>query len=203
MNSNNATSTTLTKSNVEIWKQKRLVDQLEKTKGNGTSMITLIIPPDTQLSRVNKLVTTELGTASCIKSRVTRNSVVNALKSLQHRLKLITKLPQNGLALFCGTVSDEGKERKMLSVIEPIAPLTRFSYLCDSSFHVEQLREQLQESDKYGFIIADGHGYLFATLQGNNLNIVGRSSVSLPKKHNKGGQSAPRFERLRKYLHLI
>jgi len=193
----NANTTTNNKANIDAWRQKRLVERLENAKGNGTSMITLLVPNDTQLIRLNKLITTELGTASCIKSRMNRNSVVNALKSIQHRLKLITKLPPNGLAIFCGTVSDEGKERKELTVLEPIAPLSRFVYLCDSSFHVEQLREQLQESDKYGFIVADGHGYLFATLQGNNLKIEARSCVSLPKKHNKGGQSAVRFERLR------
>jgi len=193
----NANTTINNKANIDAWRQKRLVERLENAKGNGTSMITLLVPNDTQLIRLNKLITTELGTASCIKSRANRNSVVNALKSIQHRLKLITKLPPNGLAIFCGTVSDEGKERKELTVLEPIAPLSRFVYLCDSSFHVEQLREQLQESDKYGFIVSDGHGYLFATLQGNNLKIEARSCVSLPKKHNKGGQSAVRFERLR------
>jgi len=188
---------TIKSNNVEVWKQKRLVERLEQAKGNGTSMITLLIPADTQLARVSKLLTTELGTASCIKSRANRNSVVTALKSIQNRVKLIKKLPPNGLAIFCGTVSDDGKERKEMTLIEPIAGLTRFLYLCDSSFHVEQLREQLQESDKYGFIVADGRGYLFATLQGSNVKIETRSCVSLPKKHNKGGQSAVRFERLR------
>ena len=193
----NSTNADNNKANVDAWRQRRLVERLEKAKGNGTSMITLLIPADTQQTRLNKLITTELGTASCIKSRVNRNSVVNALKSIQHRVKLIRKIPPNGLAIFCGTVSDDGKERKELTVLEPIAPLTRFVYLCDSSFHVEQLREQLSESDKYGFIVADGHGYLFATVQGNNVKIEARSCVSLPKKHNKGGQSAVRFERLR------
>jgi peptide subunit release factor 1 (eRF1) len=39
---------------------------------NGTSMISLIIPPKDQVSRVNKMLADEYGTASNIKSRVNR-----------------------------------------------------------------------------------------------------------------------------------
>lgn len=43
----------------------------------------------------------------------------------------------------------------------------------------------------------DGNGSLFATLQGNQRDIILKFSVDLPKKHGRGGQSAPRFGRLR------
>ena len=33
--------------NVEIWKVKKLIKSLEAARGNGTSMISLIIPPGT------------------------------------------------------------------------------------------------------------------------------------------------------------
>lgn len=39
---------------------------------NGTSMISLIIPPKDQISRVSKMLSDEYGTASNIKSRVNR-----------------------------------------------------------------------------------------------------------------------------------
>lgn len=39
---------------------------------NGTSMISLIIPPKDQISRVAKMLADEFGTASNIKSRVNR-----------------------------------------------------------------------------------------------------------------------------------
>ena len=39
---------------------------------NGTSMISLIIPPKDQVSRINKMLADEYGTASNIKSRVNR-----------------------------------------------------------------------------------------------------------------------------------
>lgn len=58
---------------------------------NGTSMISLIIPPKDQISRVSKMLADEYGTASNIKSRVNRLSVLGAITSVQQRLKLYTK----------------------------------------------------------------------------------------------------------------
>ena len=55
----------------------------------------------------------------------------------------------------------------------------------------------LEDDDKFGFIIIDGNGILFATLQGSNKTVLQRMSVELPKKHGRGGQSAMRFARLR------
>jgi peptide chain release factor subunit 1 len=77
--------------NVEIWKIKKLIKSLELARGNGTSMISLIIPPKDQISRVSKMLADEFGTASNIKSRVNRLSVLGAITSVQHRLKLYTK----------------------------------------------------------------------------------------------------------------
>ena len=58
--------------NVEIWKVKKLIKSLQAARGNGTSMISLIIPPGDQISRVSKMLADEYGTASNIKSRVNR-----------------------------------------------------------------------------------------------------------------------------------
>ena len=48
-----------------------------------------------------------------------------------------------------------------------------------------------------GFIIVDGNGALFAIVRGSSREVLKSISVDLPKKHNKGGYSAPRFARLR------
>jgi peptide chain release factor subunit 1 len=61
--------------NIELWKVKKLIKSLDSARGNGTSMISLIIPPRDQISRVNKMLADEFGTASNIKSRVNRLSV--------------------------------------------------------------------------------------------------------------------------------
>jgi len=74
---------------ISYWKQKKIVETLEQYSGQHTSLISLLLPPDTQIAKVSKMLTSELGTASCIKSRVTRLAVIEALKSIQQRMKLI------------------------------------------------------------------------------------------------------------------
>ncbi|CAF4112480.1 unnamed protein product [Rotaria sp. Silwood1] len=80
-----------TDKNVEIWKIKKLIKSLEAARGNGTSMISLIIPPRDQVPRIAKMLADEYGTASNIKSRVNRLSVLSAITSVQARLKLYNK----------------------------------------------------------------------------------------------------------------
>ena len=55
-------------------------------------MISLILPPKDQISRAAKMLADEFGTASNIKSRVNRLSVLSAITSTQQRLKLFTKV---------------------------------------------------------------------------------------------------------------
>ncbi|CAN7943060.1 hypothetical protein HPB47_022003 [Ixodes persulcatus] len=184
--------------NVEIWKIKKLIKSLEAARGNGTSMISLIIPPKDQISRVSKMLADEFGTASNIKSRVNRLSVLGAITSVQHRLKLYTKVPPNGLVIYCGTiVTEEGKEKKVNIDFEPFKPINTSLYLCDNKFHTEALSALLADDNKFGFIVMDGNGALFGTLQGNTREVLHKFTVDLPKKHGRGGQSALRFARLR------
>jgi len=161
-------------------------------------MISLIIPPKDQISRVSKMLADEFGTASNIKSRVNRLSVLGAITSVQHRLKLYTKVPPNGLVIYCGTiVTDEGKEKKVNIDFEPFKPINTSLYLCDNKFHTEALSALLADDNKFGFIVMDGNGALFGTLQGNTREVLHKFTVDLPKKHGRGGQSALRFARLR------
>jgi peptide chain release factor subunit 1 len=55
----------------------------------------------------------------------------------------------------------------------------------------------LADDNKFGFIVMDGNGALFGTLQGNTRDVLHKFTVDLPKKHGRGGQSALRFARLR------
>ena len=123
---------------VEMWKVKKLIKSLTAARGNGTSMISLVIPPKDQVSRISKMLTDEYGTASNIKSRVNRLSVLGAITSTQQRLKLYNKVPDNGLVLYCGTIlTDEGKEKRVNIDFEPFKPINTSLYLCDNKFHTE------------------------------------------------------------------
>ena len=140
----------------------------------------------------------EQGTASNIKSRVNRLSVLSAITSTQQRLKLYNKVPPNGLVVYCGEIiTSEGKERKINIDFEPFKPINTSLYLCDNKFHTESLSELLESDQKFGFIVMDGNGSLFGTLSGNTREVLQKLSVDLPKKHGRGGQSALRFARLR------
>ncbi|ODQ81268.1 hypothetical protein BABINDRAFT_160640 [Babjeviella inositovora NRRL Y-12698] len=184
--------------NIEIWKVKKLIKSLQMVRGNGTSMISLIIPPKGQISLNQKMLTDEYGTASNIKSRVNRLSVLTAITSTQQKLKLYNKVPTNGLIIYCGEViTEEGKEKKLTIDFEPFKPINTSLYLCDNKFHTEALSELMENDDKFGFIVMDGNGALFGTLSGNTREVLHKFTVDLPKKHGRGGQSALRFARLR------
>ena len=148
-------------------------------------MISLILPPKDQISRAAKMLADEFGTASNIKSRVNRLSVLSAITSTQQRLKLFTKVPPNGLVIYCGTIlTDDNKEKKVNIDFEPFKPINTSLYLCDNKFHTEALQELLESDDKFGFIVMDGNGSLFGTLAGNTREILHKFSVRLPKTRN-------------------
>jgi len=183
---------------IEQWKLRRLIKQLDNAKGAGTSMISLIIPPKDDISRSQKMLTEEYGTASCIKSRVNRLSVLAAITSTQQRLKMYNRTPKNGLIVYCGEiVTEDGKEKKLTIDFEPFKPISTTMYLCDNKFHTEDLAELLESDDRFGFLIIDGNGSLYGVVSGNHREVLHKFSVELPKKHGRGGQSALRFARLR------
>lgn len=67
-----------------------------------------------------------------------RLSVLDAITSTQQRLKLYTKVPPNGLVMYCGTImTEEGKERRVTIDFEPFKPINTSLYLCDNKFHTE------------------------------------------------------------------
>ena len=94
---------------------------------------------------------------------------LGAITSVQHRLKLYSKVPPNGLVVYCGTiVTEEGKEKKVNIDFEPFKPINTSLYLCDNKFHTEALTALLADDNRFGFIVMDGNGALFGTLQVRN-----------------------------------
>ena len=144
------------------------------------------------------MLTEEYGTAKNIKSCVNRLSVLSAITTTQHKLKLYKNIPPNGLIIYSGSMlMEDGKEKKVNIDLEPFKPIHKSLYLCDNKFHTDILAQLLDKSELYGFIIMDGNGCLYATLEGDNKTILRKFKVELPKKHSSGGQSALRFSRLR------
>ena len=183
--------------NLEMFRLKKLIQDLDQMRGLGTSMITLIINYKDQISQFSKMLVDEVGKATNIKSRVTRQNVIDALTSTMEKLRLYNKTPSNGLVIFCGLVQIPTGGEKMIKIdLEPFKPINTSLYRCDNIFHTDELKSLLVDSDKFGFLIMDGNGSLFGLLQGNTKIILNQFKVNLPKKHSKGGQSANRFSRL-------
>ena len=194
---------------IEQWKLRRTVQHLSTLRGRGTSLVTMVVPAQAQLSRVMTLLTDEIGLSSCIKSSQTRRNVQQALSSAQGRLRLYTQntLPANGLVVYAGIVYDEEQHRetRISMCVEPLQPLQHALYRCETHFITDFLEKQVLDAvidgkgSRYGMIVVDGNGCLFARLDSQQgTAILKRFQVSLPKKHGCGGQSAARFERLRR-----
>lgn len=75
---------------------------LEKCKGQGTSLVSLIRKAGTQPGDVSRYVTEELSAASNIKSRTNRQGVQRALRSVQAYVKGMRNFSGNGVAIFAG-----------------------------------------------------------------------------------------------------
>lgn len=81
-------------------------------------------------------------------------------------MKLYKGTPDNGLIIFCGQILlDDGKtEKKVTYDITPFRPVQAFGYHCQGTFETSCMKYMLEDDEKFGFIIVDGNGALFATL---------------------------------------
>ena len=187
-------------SSLEQFRLKKSLKTLSSKEGRGTELVSLYVPPGRQISEVLGMLRDEYGTASNIKSNVTRKNVQDAIVKVQQRLKLFKKVPDTGLVIFCGAIPQNGgpgSERIETYVIIPPEPIQVYLYRCDAKFHTEYLEEFLKEKETYGITVIDASEATFATLQGRRLEIVQKITSGVPGKFAKGGQSQRRFERAR------
>ena len=78
-----------------------------------------------------------MGTATNIKSRVNKLSVLSAIKPTQERLKLYNSGPINGLVIYCGTIlTNENKEKKVSIDLEPFRPINTSLYVIINSIQM-------------------------------------------------------------------
>lgn len=111
----------------------------------------------------------------------------------------VTKVPKNGICLFCGIISNEEKEGKKIIIdFEPIKPIKSSSYICDSYFHVDCLKEMVIPHEKYGYIIVGGQRCIIGCISGDTKKILEAFNVEVNKSQKKGGQSALRFQRIQR-----
>ena len=175
---------------------------MARKEGRGTELISLYVPPDRRIHEVLSQLREELGTASNIKSRTTRQNVQDAIERTSQRLRLFKEPPPTGLVIFCGAIPQNGagSEKMEIYTLIPPEPITVGFYRCDARFHVEPLLALVAEKDTYGILVIDGTEAVVATLKGRRVDIVKSFTSGIPGKSRAGGQSARRFERIREQV---
>ena len=178
---------------------KKRIKELRIKKGFHTELITLLIPSKRKIHEVTSYLRNEISESSNIKSKLTRKNVIDSITALLQKLKNIKRVPENGLIMFSGAIpqgNSPGTEKNELYIIEPLQPISSFKYHCASEFFLEPLEKMLDEKERYGLIVIDNKEFAIGTVTGNYINIIKTSSSGIASKHNAGGQSQRRFERL-------
>ncbi len=169
-------------------KLRKLVDELQRIRGRHTELISVYIPSGYNLVEMINMLESERSTAMNIKSKTTRKNVLAALEKILHYLRLLKELPENGLVVFCGNVSEvEGKTDIKLWAIEPPEKLETKFYWCDQSFVLEPLKEMLAEKEVYGLIVLDASEASIGLLKGKKIIHLKRIESLVPAKTIKGG----------------
>ncbi len=179
------------------YKIRKILEKLNGVRGRHTELITVYIPPDTDIIQVINQLSQEQGTASNIKSKPTRKNVTDALEKIIQHLRLYKETPKNGLAVFCGNVSErEGQQDIELWAIEPSEPISVKLYRCDQEFVTGPLEQILAPKNRYGLIAIDNKMATLGILRGGNYEVLTKLTSGYSGKHRAGGQSHRRFERL-------
>jgi peptide chain release factor subunit 1 len=177
---------------------KMALEDLREMKGFGTELVSIIIPPDRQVSDARQLLQNEHGQAANIKSKGTRKNVQGAIESALSSLSKIKNAGENGIALFVGSIIVGNNRNRMINVLveNPPQPLLSFRYRCDSTFELTQLEDMLIDKKSYGLFVIDRSEAAFGIASGKRIHIQEHLVSNIMGKHRQGGQSAQRFERL-------
>lgn len=185
---------------VRRYKLTRMINELSSISGHGTELVTVYIPPRRPIYDVIAQLRTEAGTASNIKSDLTRTHVQDALSRTVEQLKLFKETPENGLIIFCGalpTGKGIGTEKIEIFPVMPPKPVQIQLYRCDDHFWTEHLKDMLKDDKAMGLLTIDTQEAGLGVLSGDRWQVEDTLTSGVSGKHRAGGQSARRFERLR------
>ncbi len=196
---------------VRRYKLTRMINELASITGHGTELVTVYIPPRRPIFEVISQLRNEAGTASNIKSDLTRSHVQDALSTTMEYLKKYKTTPENGLVVFCGAIPNErgiGKEKIEIYPVDPPKPVQISLYRCDDHFWTDHLKDMLKDDKTMGILAIDTQEAGIGILTGNDSKTIDSLTSGVAGKHRQGGQSARRFERLRdnelnEYYHRI
>ena len=182
---------------IKKYEFRKMLEELREKTGRGTELVSVYIPQDKQISDVTSQLRSEYGQAMNIKSKTTRTNVQSSLDSILAKLRYV-RVDENGLVIFCGAVAKGGDRTDIETfIVEPPAKIHSYIYHCDSSFFLEPLEDLVDEHENYGLIVLDKREATIGVLNGKVIESLKHITSAVPGKMRKGGQSAPRFQRLR------
>ena len=185
-------------SDKDRYKLRRFIKDLDGIRGKGTELVSVYIPAGYDINKISTHISEEQGTATNIKSKQTRDSVITGLEKIIQHLKLYPKTPPNGLAVFSGNVSErDGQQDFKVWSIEPPTPLNQRLYRCDKEFVLDPLKEMADDRETYGLVVMDRREGNIALLKGKTIIPLVSTESMVPGKFRAGGQSAQRFARNR------
>jgi peptide chain release factor subunit 1 len=177
---------------------KKFIKELDQYRGRHTEFVSVLIPAGYDMNKIINHLSQEQGTATNIKSTATRKNVIDALERMIQHLRLFKRTPEHGLAAYAGNIaSAEGQSNVQVWSIEPPVPLNMRIYRCDKDFKLDIIREMLDTKESYGLIVMDRRDANIAFLKGKTIVPLLKTHSEVPGKFKAGGQSAPRFARLR------
>jgi peptide chain release factor subunit 1 len=196
---------------VKRYKLNKMINKLGNISGHGTELVTVYIPPRRPIYDIVSQLRNEAGTASNIKSDLTRNHVQDALSRTIEYLKLYKEPPDNGLVIFCGAIPTGkgiGTEKIEIYSVVPPKPIQINLYRCDDHFWIDHLKDMMKDDKVIGILSLDTQEAGFGILTGDRWEVVESLTSGVAGKHRQGGQSARRFERLRdnelnEYYHRV
>ncbi len=177
---------------------KKFIKELDQHRGRHTEFVSVLVPAGYDLNKIINHLSQEQGTATNIKSSSTRKNVIDALERMIQHLRIFKKTPEHGLAAYAGNLaSAEGQSNVQVWSIEPPVPLNMRIYRCDKDFKLDVLKDMLDAKEIYGLVVLDRRDANIAVLKGKTIVPLLKTHSEVPGKFRAGGQSAPRFARLR------
>ena len=181
-------------------KLKKLLEQLAAIRGRHTELVSVYIPAGFSLHKVVEQIRNEQGTASNIKSKQVRKNVMGSLEKILQHLKLYKETPANGLAVFCGNISEREDVDLEIWAVEPAEPIKTRLYWCGQDFILDPLKEMVREREVFGLIVVDKSDANIGLLHGKRIETLKNMDSIVPGKTKAGGWSQHRYERVRENL---
>ncbi|MEJ2126467.1 MAG: peptide chain release factor aRF-1 [Candidatus Bathyarchaeota archaeon] len=187
-----------TSNSVKQHKLRKRIAWLSNKEGWKTEFVSVYIPSSSSIDNIIFDLKKEEKLTKTDDERV-NDRLQQAIKATIKKLKQRKEIPDNGLAIFAGTIAEDVQENEVLFVedIIPPEPLVTYVFEANHHFHLEPLREMLRNPRIVGFISMDSKEASFGLLNGELFDVVKNISSGIAGKSGKGGQSQRRYERER------